>query len=320
MKIIIRLLFAAIVLLQTPPACAGELRAVVSEFETKDVDKELGFRMGIVTSEEVIRAKGFRYISPTEFVKIVTGDERLVVTRRPDLKKEFSEENRKYLEEIAKPYQKDGLDNLFKALEVTDVLVGGRLEKSGFAIKVELMMHSSKNMKDYDVEFECDERDLEKKVRGRVRELLKTISKPVKIYADKLIDEKNSMVLYMVRTMEGVDMKVEMDYTGDRPEPQCQSVRILPPEGADKSGTTTYRVKTLEGNVIDIDFGFKDGNLDYVKVDTPIPNPSDKAEQSKTLTMKSRAGYKLKFDFAWKDGAMRHAKLYPELNPFGEHD
>ena len=95
---------------------------------------------------------------------------------------------------------------------------------------------------------------------------------------------------------------------------------ILPPDGINKNSVTTYQVKSSEGGIIDIEFTFKGGKLDSVRVDTPIPDPSIKTKQSKMLTMKSSAGYVLKFEFVWDKGEMQSAQIYPLLNPFGDYN
>jgi hypothetical protein len=51
-----------------------------------------------------------------------------------------------------------------------------------------------------------------------------------------------------------------------------------------------------------------------------MPDPLKEGEQFQRLTLKSKAGYLLVFEFAWKDGFMQSAKLYPKINPFGGNE
>jgi hypothetical protein len=134
------------------------------------------------------------------------------------------------------------------------------------------------------------------------------------------VSEKDSVVAYLVRTMSNADITMEVNYTGNRPDPEIQDVSLLPPDSISKDGVTTYQVKSDSGKVIDMEFTFKSGKLYSVKVDTPMPDPSKKTKQSEILTIKSKAGYALKFDFMWDKGEMQYAKLYPALNPFGDYD
>jgi len=320
MKTISKYLFIFLILFQAALLYADDLRVIVSMFEGKDGDKELGRRLAIISSEEVIRLKGFRYISTTESVKIATKNEKIAIDKIVDLEKEYSDKNIEYLRKMSEPYKNESLDSFFRMLESTDIIMGGIVQRNGPLVKVELIMNNGRNQKQYDVTVECEESRLDAEMRKMVRDLLKKISRPVKIYADKLIDAKESVVTYLVKAADNTDITIEMDYTGDRPDPQAQNVKILPPDGINKNGVTTYQVKSDEGRIIDIEFTFKSGKQDSVKVDTPIPDPSKKTKQSEILTMKSRAGYALKFEFIWDKGGMQSAKLYPVLNPFGDYD
>ncbi len=320
MKMISKFLFIFLILSQAILLYADDLRVVVNMFESKDPDKDLGRRMAIVCSEEVIRAKGFSYISPTKCVKIATENEKIVIDKTVDLEKEYSDKNAEYLQKMSEPYKDKSFDNFFRALGSTDIIIGGIVQRNGPLVKVELIMNNGRNQKQYDVTVECEEGRLDVEMRKKVRDLLKKISRPVKIYADKLIDAKKSMAAYLVEAADNTDITIEMDYTGDRPDPQIQNVSILPPEGINKNGMTAYQVKSDEGRMIDIEFTFKSGKLDSVRVDTPVPDPSKNTAQSEILTMKSRAGYALKFEFVWDKGEMQNAKLYPVLNPFGDYD
>jgi len=320
MKTISKFLFIFLILFQAALLYADDLRVMVSLFESKDPDKDLGRRMAIVCSQEVIRLRGLRYISPTETVKIATENEKIVIDKAVDLEKEYGDKNVEYLQKMSEPYKNKSFDNFFRMLESTDIIIGGSVQRNGPLAKVELMMNNGRNQKQYDVTVECEESRLDAEMHKKVRDLLKKISRPVKIYADKLIAAKESVVTYLVKATDNTDLTIEMDYTGDRPDPQAQNVSILPPDGINKDGVTTYQVKSDEGRIIDIEFTFKSGKLNSVRVDTPMPDPSKKTKQSEILTMKSRAGYALKFEFVWDKGEMQSAKLYPALNPFGDYD
>jgi hypothetical protein len=309
-----------IILLQAAVLHADDLRVMVGMAQGEAADKELSRKVTILCSEAVIRSKGFRYISPTETVRIMTGNKKIVVDKVLDLEKEYSDKNEQYLQEMSEPYKNNSWDNIFRMLEGTDILVGGTVHRAGPLVRVELHMNNGRNQKQYDVTIECEESRLDAEIPKKVMDLLKKIAKSSKIYADNLKDAKDSIVTYAVKAMDNTDIMIEMDYTGDRPDPKAQNVKILPPDAINKNSATTYKVKSEEGSIIDIEFAFKRGNLDFVRVNTPIPDPSKKTKQAETLTVKSRAGYELKFEFLWDKGEMQSAKLYPVLNPFGDYE
>ena len=315
-----KFIFIFLILLEPALLFADDLRVIVGMSEGKDSDKELNRRVAIACSEAVIQSKGFRYISPTETVKIMTEDEKIAVDKIVDLEKEYGDENMEYLRKMSEPYKNKSFGNFFRALESTDIIIGGSVQRNGPLARVELMMNNGRNQRQYDVTVECEESRLDAEMRKKVRDLLKKISRPVKIYADRLIDVKKSVVTYLVKAIDNIEITIELDYTGDRPDPQVQSVNILPPDGVSKNGVATYQVKSDEGTIIDIEFTFKGGKLDSVRVDTPIPDPLNKTKQSEILTINSKAGYLLKFDFMWDKGEMQSAQIYPLLNPFGDYD
>ena len=81
MKTISKFLFVLFILLQAASLYADDLRVVVSLTIDKENDKDMGRRVSILCSEAVIQSKGFRYVSPTETVKSITRDEKIVVDK-----------------------------------------------------------------------------------------------------------------------------------------------------------------------------------------------------------------------------------------------
>lgn len=208
-------------------------------------------------------------------------------------------------------------DIINNAAEV-DSAIGGSVERKGDLVKIEAMITNMKTQRFYSTIVEYREDQLDGEMRKTIKGLLKKALNADKVYADKFIDPKWSKVVYVVMSLDGREIAIEMDYTSDRPNPELQNVSILPPEGINKNGVTTLKVKSEEGGIIAINFNYKFGKLESVKVDTPVPDPSKRTVQSQGLTLKSEAGYLLEFDFTWKDGSMTMAKLSPKINPFGE--
>lgn len=323
-----KFLFTLLILCSTSLLYADDLRVFVTPFESETNDNDLIKKVSVISAKEVIDSKGFAkeaagssrfiYVSPTAFTNSVVRKEK-IVEKNVNLEKEYDVKNLNQLQEMHKPYQ-DTLDGLVRALEAADVILGGKVERKGSLVKVEVMIANPKTQKDYSVMVECEESRLNSEMRKAVNGLLKKISRVEKIYADKLTDPKWSKVIYVVRTMDSSDVTVEVDYTGDRPNPQIQNVRIIPPDNLNQNDVTTLKVKSTEGKIIGIDFDYKLGKLESVRVDTSMPDPSKKGKQSETLTVKSRAGYLLEFVFVWKDGSMESAQLTPKINPFGDFE
>ena len=320
MKTIAKSLFTFLIFFQTAALYADDMRVMVDIVMGKDSDKELARRAAIACSEAVIQSKGFRYMSPTEVIKIMTGDEKIAVDKVADPRKEYGAKNMEYLDKVMAAYDGRSGDPFFNLLGSVDIIINNSVRRDGPMIRVELTMNNGKNQRQYDVVIESEENGLDDKVRKKVAHLLKKITEPVKVYADKLVSDKDSVVAYRVKAADNSDITINGNYTGDRPDPRVQDISILPPENVKKEGATTYQVKSVEGKPIDMEFAFRDGKLYSVKVDTPIPDPQDKSRQTEILTMKSDAGYALKFKFVWNNGDVESVQLDPELNPFGDYE
>lgn len=312
-----KFLLILLILLCTSLLYAGDLRVTVNPFESKEGDKDIAKRVTVMSAREVMRSKGFIYKSMTDFFRDVIGKEKAGDIRFTNLEEEYSEENLKKLEGIARPHQ--GFDNFSKALEAADITLGGTVERVGSRIKVEstIVNTQSTDHETYEEVIECDESHLNDEVQKSTRSLLNKILRGIRICADKLTDKKWSKVMYEVISVDRQWIGIEMDFTGTRPSPEIQNVRIIPPEGLDVNSATTLKVRSQEGKIIDIVFTYKMGQLDNIRVDTPMPDLSSDAEQREVLTMKSRAGYLLTFTFEWKNKAMQSAKIDPKVNPFG---
>ncbi len=317
MKVILKFLFIISILFKTVLLYADDPKVMVSLFESKTKDDNLARKVSIIAAEEVMRSKGFIYVSPTDFVKAVIGNGKIVKKDSVGLEKEYSVKNLDEVLEMCKPHQ-GSMDNIAKCLEAADITIGGNAEHKGDLVKIEAIITNMKSQRFYSTIVECREDHLDDEMRKAIKGLLEKISKADKVYADKLIDPQWSKVIYIVKTMDKREITMEMDYTSDRPNPQLQNASIIPPDGLNKNGVTTLNVMSVEGKIVEINFNYKLGKLENVNVDTPMPDPSKNTKQSETLTLKSNAGYLLNFSFAWKEGSMTEAKISPRINPFAD--
>ncbi|MBP7056024.1 MAG: hypothetical protein KBB52_04155 [Candidatus Omnitrophica bacterium] len=180
MKIIYKIFVTVFLLLQTTYMHADDPRVMVAIFESEDGNEEVAKKLSIICSEEVMRFKGVKYMSPTEFVKVVTGNEEIKVSEPVDLNKEYGPENLKYLQEMSHS-SKGTLNSFFKAMNTADILVGGEFKKDGASIKVDLLMArlDVDDSRQYEVTIETSEGSMDKMVGEKVGELLEKINKPL---------------------------------------------------------------------------------------------------------------------------------------------
>jgi len=270
-----------------------------------------------MVARDVMRSKGFIFKSPTAITSDVIGADKMGGLKFTSLEDEYSDKKMEQLDKAIEPHR--GLQNLDKSLGAVDVTIGGTVERSGNTIRVEPIVVDMMNPdhETYSVIVKCGESRLKDETLKAVRSLLNKILQGEKIYADRLTDKKWSKVIYVMTTIDKRQVEIEMDFTGDRPNPALQDVRIMPPEDIDKNGTTTLKVRSQEGRTIDFVFDYKLGKLYSVRVDTPIPDPSNDTEQRETLTIRSDAGYLLTIKSLWKDGAVQSVQIAPKVNPFG---
>lgn len=304
-------------------------RVMVSPFESEVMDKELARKLTIAVAKDIMQAKEYIYKSPTEIISEVFGVEKMGGIKFSNLDEEYSEKRSKQLDKITE-FQLDkitefqrGFELLDKWFKVADITVGGKIERNEEdKLKVEVMAFDMKdfNHDTYTDDIECYESQLNEEVVKAVRPLLKRILKGEKVSADKLIDKKMSKVIYVLSAIDRKKIEVEADYTGDRPNPELSAVKILPLKGISTKGVTTFQLKSQEGDIIEIIFDYKFSKLNKVMVNTDIPDLSKMDEQSETLTVKSVAGYILKFEFLWDKGEMQSVKLYPVINPFSGNE
>jgi hypothetical protein len=299
---------------------ADDLRVTVNPFESKVGDKDLVKKVAIESAREVMRSKGFKYISNTEFFTDVIGEENMQGARFTNLENEYSEEYLKKLEELVRPHK--GFDKLDRAIEASDITLGGTVSRVGGLIEVDLTIVNlrSADHETYEEVVKCEEEHLNKEVREKTGSLLSRMLKGMRVYADKLTDKELSKVVYEVMSVDRQVIGIEMDFTGTRPNPEVQNVRIIPPEGLDANKSTTLKIRSQEGKAIDIAFNYKTGQLDSILVNAKIPDPSSSAAQKEVLTVKSRMGYLLAFTFEWNGKEMKSVRLDPKVNPFGGNE
>lgn len=357
MKIFFKSLFTLFVLFQATALYADDMRVVVAPFASEDDDSDLARTIAGTVAREVKQSKGFTYISLTDYVKAVTGDDKVGLTNFQDIESEYGAENVKRVKEAVSRHNnkpdKEKEAGFVALLTLADIEIEGKVERKRDFVKVEMksvpMEIFPQDQDIYRTTVESKEDDLNIELRKAVKGLLEKLAAPESmervrarrkdladsmeeaakeskgsaekggVLADKLVDREAAKVIYAVKATDGRYIEIEVVYTDDKPDADIQSVGILPPDGLDKNRMTTLGVKAQEGKMVAVKFDYARGMLDSVTVDTRIPDPAKDGDQSELLTLKSNAGYLIEFKFHWKgDGSSVTATVAPKINPFGD--
>lgn len=310
-------LLISIILLLASQLYAEDPRIFVTLFESDSRDETIAREATVVAATEVARTRGFKYVSPYNLVAVRIKDPTFAKRAPKDISDHYSKEAIAALEEATKPVANEFLGGL-EVFTAFDLAISGKVSRAGDKIRLELKIVRNKSWRERTVTMEFSEERLGREVRAAIRELLKAVAPEHIVYADKVFNEDLSQVLYFVKAIDGSEITVGVDYTGDRPNPEIQRVQILPPDSMEKKDKTTLNISTLQGKNIKVEFAFKDGELYHVWVDTPIPDPSSDDEQIEKLEFRSNAGHILVFEFKWKGKKVEYAKLYPKVNAFSD--
>lgn len=298
-------------------AYTGDPRIIVSIEASNELDAELALEATVAAAEELSRTPGYKYISPYDLAAVRLKDPGFARKAPKDIRSQYSKESLAVIEEAVKPLQKEFLGGL-EAMTAFDLMISGKISRAGGKIRLELKIMRNKSWRERDLAVEFPEDKLDGEVRAAVREILKAVAREQIVYADKVVNDDLSQVLYFVKTIEGSEITIGVDYTGDRPNPEIQAVKILEPASMEKMGKKFLNIGTLRGKNILVEFEFKDGKTYHVRVDTPMPDPSSDAEQIEKLEFRSNGGHILVFEFKWRDKKVEHAKLYPKVNAFSD--
>lgn len=312
---IFRLSVIAIMLVSASISRAGDLKVFVSPFQSKPDDDKLASAVSVISSREVLRTRGFEYISPSQYISIVTGG-KVPANKIPEgLGSEYDKKTIEALGKAFEPYQRN-LVAALNSLGAADIILGGGVSRNGNLIRVEAKTVDSSKFIVRSAAIECTEEALSDEVTRAIRELLRKALEPERVSADRFIDPKESIVAYVVMTEDARELTIRVDYTQDRPDPKVMSVNILPPKSIKNNGDSRLAIVSEGGRPVYITFGYKAGELDSVKADADAPEPAGKGEQTGRFTVKSSAGYLLDFDFSWKDGKVENVTLMPRVNAF----
>lgn len=152
-------------------------------------------------------------------------------------------------------------------------------------------------------------------IKDEIKSLLGKVNLVRKAEADEETDAEYSRVIYNIKTRSGQIIKVQVDYTSDRPNPPIQHVDILPPAEL-KEDVKSYRIPTKQKKDLIIEFCMKNNKLEYVRVDNASRPETAGKEYQETLTITSEAGHDIDFEFLWKNNEVENIKCAPARNPY----
>ncbi|MFH0771747.1 MAG: hypothetical protein V1933_03920 [Candidatus Omnitrophota bacterium] len=152
-------------------------------------------------------------------------------------------------------------------------------------------------------------------IREEIKSLLGSVGLIRKAEADEEMDAEYSKVIYNVKTRSGQIIKIQIDYTSDRPDPPIQQVEMFPPPEL-KEGIKSYRIFTKQKKDIIVEFCMKNDKLEYARVDSASHPETAGKEYQETLTITSGAGYDIDFKFLWKDNEIKSVECAPSRNPY----
>lgn len=191
----------------------------------------------------------------------------------------------------------------------------GEIRKSDKGIEIYLEVISAETGK----YFYCVEKTQANQAKGVIKNEIKTLLGKIelirKIEADQEVDAELSKVIYNIKTQTNQIIKIQVDYTSDRPNPLLQHVEIIPPLDL-KEGISSYRIATKEKKDLIVEFHLKNKKLEFVRIDSSLPPDSTARQYEETLTITSEAGYDIEFEFLWKNNAIVSVLCTPARNPY----
>ena len=155
-------------------------------------------------------------------------------------------------------------------------------------------------------------------IKMQVGLLLAKAAETMKVNADAVIVPKRSIIAYDLRALNGEYVRVVMDYSSNRPNPDLQNIDIVPHRPI-ADGILPLKVRTTEKRTITFQYFYRQGQFVNIKISTDRPKDAAKdAEYDETLTVVSKGGHELRFTFKWKDGETKGVRVEPVVNPYGD--
>lgn len=135
------------------------------------------------------------------------------------------------------------------------------------------------------------------------------------VKADNLANAEESTVSYSVKTAEGEDVIVTVDYTTSGSDAEIENMEIEPAVHV-ADGTKSLKIPSVEGPAIEIQFTYSLGKRTGIKISSVPPDPSSAVQSNSRSTIESSGGYLIDFDFLWNGKELAEVRVEPRDNPF----
>jgi hypothetical protein len=164
--------------------------------------------------------------------------------------------------------------------------------------------------------------DAKELVGKQVARLVAKIPEAAKVDSDGVIIPARSVVGYDIRAVNGEYLRIAIDYSSDRPNPDMQKVEIFPLKGR-SDVILPLQVKTRELRLIKFQFFYHKGEFVNNKIYVEGPRASGDAmggekEYEEKLSVVSAGGHVIRLTVLWKDNEISGVRAEPAVNPYGE--
>jgi hypothetical protein len=132
---------------------------------------------------------------------------------------------------------------------------------------------------------------------------------------DRVIDPAKSSVGYDIVTSEGQTLALTIDYDSKRPTPEIENMDISPVAPVSE-GTKIFKIPTKEGEPIEIEYSYSNGERTGMKISATPSNPSSDAEYSQIVSVVSKLSHVINFTFVWQGQELKEVRIEPLVNPF----
>lgn len=133
----------------------------------------------------------------------------------------------------------------------------------------------------------------------------------ITINADTVVDAYNSIVQYELSTIEGEDLRINVDYDGLHE--YVQRVNFKSDRAKLPSRLT---LASEDGHRIYLNFGPDMDINPAIDIATNFSPADNNDEFIKELIVKSQKQYELSFQFKWMNGSVNDVQIRPVINPY----
>lgn len=304
-------------------ADAARLAVLVMPFDDKTWEfKDSEDTLTRAAAEAVKASEGYRYVSPDDFAKnwmsALTEKEKKLFGADPAAQMKNLKQYRPLF-----VHEDLGIVNEFKDRWGIDLVIIGEIRKEGDAAVLVTEIVSMGTGRLYAVSDEFRPKEAAELIKRQVGLLLAKAAGTLKVDADIILVPKRSIVAYDIKAMNGEYIRIIIDCSSDRPNPDLQNIDIVPRRPI-TDGILPLKVMAKERKEIAFQYFYRQGQFVNSKISTDRPkevlgaDAANGAEYEETLTVTSKGGYDLHFIFQWKGREVSGMRIEPVVNPYGD--